>query len=49
MNKEMSYIDIAKKLKKKPNAVFMMQKRALDKAKKLLAQRGYKLEDFFKE
>lgn len=40
--------EVAKMLNVKPTTAHMIQKRALEKFKKELLKRGYKLTDFFK-
>jgi hypothetical protein len=46
---DMTYEDIGNVIGAELNTVFMIKRRALDKAKNLLQKRGYKREDFFGE
>jgi DNA-directed RNA polymerase specialized sigma24 family protein len=49
MDNDMTYEDIGNVIGAELNTVFMIKRRALDKAKNLLQKRGYKREDFFGE
>jgi DNA-directed RNA polymerase specialized sigma24 family protein len=46
---DMTYEDIGNVIGAELNTVFMIKRRAFDKAKNLLQKRGYKREDFFGE
>ena len=45
----LSYEEIAEITGQKPKTVFMIKKRAMDKIKTMLAEKGYKASDFFGE
>jgi len=45
----LSYEEIAEITHQKPKTVFMIKKRAMDKLKTMLAEKGYKANDFFEE
>jgi DNA-directed RNA polymerase specialized sigma24 family protein len=45
----LSYEEIAEITGQKPKTVFMIKKRAMDKLKTMLAEKGYKVSDFFGE
>ena len=49
IDNDMTYEDIGNVIGAELNTVFMIKRRALDKAKNLLQKRGYKREDFFGE
>ena len=45
----LSYEEIAEITGQKPKTVFMIKKRAMDKLKTMLEDKGYKASDFFGE
>lgn len=45
----LSYEEIAEITHQKPKTVFMIKKRAMDKLKNTLKEKGYKASDFFGE
>jgi DNA-directed RNA polymerase specialized sigma24 family protein len=45
----LSYEEIAEITGQKPKTVFMIKKRAMDKIKTMLTEKGYKASDFFGE